>query len=104
MFEIAGVDCNNHIPDDLKSNVKIFADDTSLFKVLNDYIISFSVLNSDLQIMADWAYKWKMSFNPDPSKQAEEILFSKKRVTNNLPILIFNNAAVSSKETYNPNS
>ena len=27
-------------------------------------------LNNDLVKISRWAYQWKMSFNPDPSKQA----------------------------------
>ena len=66
----------NDIPDGLQSIVKLFSDDTSLFKVLFDYIISSSLLNNDLRLIANWAFKWKMLFNPDPSKQAVEIIFS----------------------------
>ena len=35
-------------------------------------------LNKDLQKISEWVYKWKMSFNPDPTKQAEEVIFSRK--------------------------
>ena len=90
----------NDIPDGLQSIVKIFADDTSLFKVLFDYIISSSVLDSDLRLIANWAFKWKMLFNPDPSKQALEIIFSTKLITTQPPILTFNNSIVSSKESH----
>ena len=24
-----------------------------------------------------WAFQWKISFNPDPSKQAQEVIFSR---------------------------
>ena len=58
----------NDIPDGLQYLVKIFADNTSLFKVLFDYIMSSSVLDNDLMLIATWAFKWKMLFNPDPSK------------------------------------
>ena len=34
-------------------------------------------LNSDLKT-SEWAYQWKMSFNPDISKQAQEVIFSIK--------------------------
>ena len=86
----------------MQSIVKIFADDTSLFifKVLFDYIISSSVLDSDLRLIANWAFKWKMLFNPDPSKQAVEIIFSTKLITTQPPILTFNNSIVSSKESH----
>ena len=32
-----------------------------------------------------------MSFNPDPSKQAQEIIFSHKTKITSLPELVFNN-------------
>ena len=38
-------------------------------------IISSSELNSNLAKMSEWAFKWKMSFNPDPAKLAQEALF-----------------------------
>ena len=58
------------------TNVKLFANDTSLFSVVHD-VNSFSAnLNNDLLKISDWAIQWKMSFNPDPSKQAQELIFS----------------------------
>ena len=32
-------------------------------------------LNRDLMIIESWAQQWKMSFNPNPTKQAIELLF-----------------------------
>ena len=26
--------------------------------------------------MKEWAFQWKMSFNPGPSKQAQEVIFT----------------------------
>ena len=42
-----------------------------------------------------WAFQWKMSFNPDPSKQAQEIIFSRKTKKICHPSLRFNNSIVS---------
>ena len=36
-----------------------------------------------------------MSFNPDPNKQAVEVVFSKKRIPVNQPSIYFNNSPVS---------
>ena len=41
-----------------------------------------------------------MSFNPDPSKQAKEIVFSKNRCVTQLPVLMFNNNVVSSTDSH----
>ena len=65
----------NDLPEGLRSNIKIFADDTSLFSKIKNTFLSSNILNSDLRFIADWADQWKMSFNPDPSKQAIEVIF-----------------------------
>ena len=65
---------NNDLADDLSSNVKLFADDASLFSVVHDVNAAARELNDDLKKMNKWAFQWKMSFNPDPSKQASVTL------------------------------
>ena len=79
----------------LKSNVKLFADDTSLFSVVHNITDSANLLNSDLSKINEWALQWKMSFNPDPTKQAQEIIFSPKTSQRNHPGLMFNNNIVN---------
>ena len=69
----------NNIPEGLNSEVKLFADDTSLFSIINCVNTSALTLNSDLLKIQDWAYQWKMSVNPDRAKQAKEIIFSRKK-------------------------
>ena len=32
----------------------------------------------NLSIISEWAFYWKMQFNPDPNKQANEVYFSRK--------------------------
>ena len=39
--------------------------------------------------------KWKMSFNPDPTKQAQEIMFSRKISHRNHSVLMFNDSVVN---------
>ena len=74
----------------LKSTVKLFADDISIFHVAKDPNTSAEILNHDLTRISEWAYKRKMSFNPDPSKQAQEVLFSNKVMKTSHPNIIFN--------------
>ena len=65
----------------IKSNVNFFADDIMLYSVVKDPSITATDLNHDLDIINKWAYQWKMEFNPDPTKQAKEVLFSCKRMS-----------------------
>ena len=69
----------NDLPDGITSLCNIFADDTSLFSKVYDIDISAKELNSDLENISKWAFQWKMQFNPDPNKQANEVYFSKKK-------------------------
>ena len=41
-----------------------------------------------------------MSFNPDPSKQAQEIIFSRRKVKSSHPSVYFNNIPVSSTSVH----
>ena len=63
----------------------IFADNISLFSKFYDIHKSASKLNDDFEKISYWAYQWKMQFNPDPNKQANEVIFSRKTSSNNLP-------------------
>ena len=86
----------NDLPQNLISTVKLFADDVSLFSVVkNDVSLSANDLNHDLAMISNWSLQWKMSFNPDPSKQANEVLFSRKRNANPHPNLFFNGTKVN---------
>ena len=80
----------NDLSDDLSSSPKLFAVDTSLFSVVHDKNTSANELNNDLRKISSWAYQWKMSFNPDPLKQAQEVIFSCKMIKTNHPTLVFN--------------
>ena len=65
----------NDLEKSIKSNVKFFADDTMLYSVVKNPIQTAADLNHDLDVINQWAHQWKMEFNPDPSKQAKEVLF-----------------------------
>ena len=56
--------------------------------------LSTDQLNSDLEKIFNWAHQWKMSFNPDPKKQAQEVIFSRKRVKDCHESVFFNDTIV----------
>ena len=81
---------------DLSSKAKLFANDTSLSTVTHDIATSANELNNYLKEISDWVFQWKMSFNPDPNKQAQDVIFSRKLKSVSHSPLVFNNANVSS--------
>ena len=84
----------NDLSKGISSTVKLFADDTSIFSVDDDVNVSVAELNNDLLKISKWAYQWKMSFNPDVSKQAQEVVFSRKSHKLAHPPVFFNNVPV----------
>ena len=67
---------------------------THRYSLLNDTIISANDIKKDLQKISEWAYKWKMSFNPDLNRQAQEVVFSRKLNKSSHPKMFFNNSPV----------
>ena len=86
----------NDLPDNLESNRKIFADGTSLFYKVFDKHISRATLNKDLDLINNWAFQWKMQFNPDRNKQVQELYFSKKAGNQKSLDVTFNKSNVAS--------
>ena len=76
----------NDLTKDIQSTAKLFAGDISIFSVVNDINISADQMNKSLEKISMWTYQWKMSFNPDTSKQTQEITVSKKNIDVSLPL------------------
>ena len=68
-----------------------------VFSAVKDPVISAVDLNHDPGIIYQWAFQWKMEFNPDPTKQATEVLFSCKKKYPIHPQLIFNGTVLLKK-------
>ena len=79
----------------MKSSAKLFADDTSLFSTVYNSAESANLLNDDRKKISEWAFIWKMLFNPDITKQAQEVIFSRKSTITNHPTVFFNEAPVA---------
>ena len=73
---------------------KLFADDTSIFSIVHNMNKSKTNLNNDLNKIKYWAIQWKMNFNPDPSKQAQEVIFSRRLQKTNHNQVYFNHNSV----------
>ena len=84
----------NDLSKNLSSTAKLFGDDTSIFSVVHDISLSSLQLNDDLIKIFNWAYQWKMSFNPEVTEQAQEVVFSCKSQKVTHPIVHFKNFPV----------
>ena len=85
----------NNLPNDLSSNCKHFGDDTSLFSQVDNTHTSATTLSQGLNAITNWAFQWKMVFNPDLNRQAQEVIFSRKIKKLLHPTLLFNNIPLS---------
>ena len=77
------------LADGICSLCKNFADDTSTFSKVHNKHLSHTNLNKDLANI-EWAFQWKMQFNPDPNKQANEVYFTRKASSHDYLPITFN--------------
>ena len=74
--------------------MKLFADDMSLFTIVKEKNESTNIITNDLLQISKWAYNWKMLFNPDPDKPAQEVLFWRKNKVQVHPTINLSNIQV----------
>ena len=65
----------NDIVEDIHCKIRLFADNTSLYIIVDNPAESVQMLNSDMEKINQWAKRWLVSFNPTKS---ESLLFSRK--------------------------
>ena len=58
----------NDLVYDIESCIKLFADDTSLYVIVDNEEDSSLKLNSDLSKISDWAELWLVNFNPNKTE------------------------------------
>ena len=59
---------------DIGSNIRLFADDTSLFIIVENPDTAAELINLDLEKIMTWAKTWLVSFNP--KKQSLSLSFA----------------------------
>lgn len=89
----------NDLTDKIKSNIKLFADDSFIFIRVRDVKVAHEQLLQDLSEITKWANQWKMRFNPDITKQAVEVVFSTKYKKDDHPPLTFNEIPVARQDS-----
>ena len=88
---------NNDIVNNVECDIKLFADDTSLFMTVRDVNKAALDLSRDLTKINLWAWQWKMKFNAD---KTEEVVFSCKREKSIHPILKLGDEIISKKSEH----
>ena len=69
----------NDLTDNINSEIRLFAGDSSLFTVVKGVEQTHEKLVKDLATITSWAYQRKIIFfNPDITKQAIEVIISYK--------------------------
>ena len=87
----------NDLPDGIQSIYKIVADGTSLLSKCEDFTKSERELNKISLLSKNGE---KMDFNPDPKKQAIEVCFPHKIVSNHSKPILFHPSQVKISDSH----
>ena len=87
----------NDIVNSIRSSIRLFADDTSLYIVVDSPNLAAQQLNSDLEKINLWSQTWLVSFNPS---KTETITFSRKQNKPSHPPIYLNNCEISTVKTH----
>ena len=82
----------NDIVKDIHSSIRLFADDTSLYIIVDNPQTVALIINSDLGKISKWAINWLVDFHP---RKTVSFLVSKKANATAHPPLIMNNTILS---------
>ena len=69
----------NDIANNINAYVRLFADDISLYIVVDTPIVAASTLNDDLDTIYNWSKMWLVSFNPS---KTEPMILKKQQQRN----------------------
>ena len=87
----------NDIVNDIQTNIRLFADDTSLYIIVENPISSADFLNNDLNKIHDWSKLWLVDFNPN---KTESLVISRKNNAPFHPVLYMNDTPVREVESH----
>ena len=87
----------NDIVNDIGSNIRLFADDTSLYIIVDNPLRSAELLNADLEKISLWSNTWLVTFNP---AKTESLLISCKLIKPDHPPLYMQNQHIAEVETH----
>ena len=82
----------NDIVEDIGSYIKLFADDTSLYMIVEDPNSTADLMDADLRKIHSWAKQWLVKFN---ANKTEELIISRKTKPPIHPQLSMDNTPVN---------
>ena len=82
----------NDIFEDNNSFIRLFADDTSLYVIVENPLVTAEILKSDIAKVHTWATKWLVTFNP---LKTEEMIFSRKLIKPQNPPIHMNQQPIA---------
>ena len=81
----------NDIVHEIHSNIRLFADDSTIYIIVDFPDSAAQILNIDLERIAHWAAKWLVGFN---AKKTEALLISRRLCRFNHRTLFFNHVPI----------
>ena len=87
----------NDIVKDIGSAIRLFADDTSLYIVVDSPETAAGIINTDLSKMNNWAIDWLVRFN---TNKTISMLISRKLIQVNLPPLQMDASILTEKQSH----
>ncbi len=87
----------NDIVRNIVSSIRLFADDTAIYLVVENPVRAAEVMNSDLQKIHSWAEKWLVNFSAPKTKS---MIFTRHRNTIHHPPLSFNNVQIDEVDNH----
>ena len=82
----------NDIVNNIRSSIRLFADDTSIYIIIDDPQTAAFILNSDLDTINVWANDWLVDFNPT---KTTSLLISRRQLPIAHPPLEMNNVILN---------
>ena len=87
----------NDIVIDIRGNINLFADDTSLYFIVKNPVEASALIQSDINTITSWASSWLVTFNPSKS---ESLVISRKQNKPHHPSLTMLNTEIPSNDTH----
>ena len=87
----------NDIVNDIASQIRLFADDTSIYIIVDNPVASAAAINSDLQLINAWSKSWLVDFNPT---KTESLIISRKNIKPYHPDVSMNDVVIKNVEIH----